>query len=107
MAKPLSQQKILERWTPRASRSYARLFMSGTYGWGTNQFRYLRMLWQKESGWRHTADNPKSSAYGIPQMLGMTEKDPRKQIKMGLKYIKHRYGTPQAAWKHWAKKGWY
>lgn len=100
-------QKILARWTPHASRSYARSLMLESYGWTDVQFRYLRMLWQKESGWRHTADNPESSAYGIPQILGLKEKDPRKQIKLGLKYIKHRYGTPQMAWKFWTKNGWY
>ena len=70
------------------------------------QYRCLVLLWHKESRWSSTADNPKSSAYGIPQLLKMTEKDPYKQILLGLKYIKHRHKTPCLALEH-HKKGWY
>ena len=70
------------------------------------QYRCLVTLWHKESRWSATADNPKSSAYGIPQLLKMTEKDPYKQILLGLKYIKHRHKTPCLALEH-HKKGWY
>ena len=70
------------------------------------QYRCLVTLWHKESRWSATADNPKSSAYGIPQLLKMTERDPYKQILLGLKYIKHRHKTPCLALEH-HKKGWY
>ena len=70
------------------------------------QYRCLVTLWHKESRWSATANNPKSSAYGIPQLLKMTEKDPYKQILLGLKYIKHRHKTPCLALEH-HKKGWY
>ena len=70
------------------------------------QYRCLVVLWHKESRWSATADNPKSSAYGIPQLLKMTERDPYKQILLGLKYIKHRHKTPCLALEH-HKKGWY
>jgi hypothetical protein len=33
------------------------------------QFGCLVKLWTKESNWRWNADNPTSSAYGIPQSL--------------------------------------
>src|SRR5690606_31000077 len=33
------------------------------------QFGCLVKLWDKESGWRTTAQNPTSGAYGIPQAL--------------------------------------
>ncbi len=36
-------------------------------GWNDAQFSCLDSLWTKESGWDYTADNPGSSAYGIPQ----------------------------------------
>ena len=69
-------------------------------------YRCLVTLWRLESNWSPTAKNPKSSAFGIPQLLKMTEKDPYKQILLGLKYIKHRHKTPCLALEH-HKKGWY
>ena len=53
------------------------------------QYRCLVTLWNLESRWNPKADNPKSSAYGIPQLLKMTETNPYKQIDLGLKYIHH------------------
>jgi len=70
------------------------------------QYRCLVELWHKESRWSPVADNPKSTAYGIPQLLKMTERNPYKQIELGLKYIKHRHKTPCLALEH-HKKGWY
>jgi hypothetical protein len=58
------------------------------------QYRCLELLWDKESRWNPRADNPKSTAYGIPQLLKLKVKDPYQQIDRGIKYIKHRYGTP-------------
>jgi hypothetical protein len=55
------------------------------------QYRCLVILWRLESNWSPTAKNRKSSAYGIPQLLKMTETNPFKQIDLGLKYIDHRY----------------
>ena len=53
------------------------------------QYRCLVTLWNLESRWNPKANNPKSSAYGIPQLLKMTETNPYKQIDLGLKYIHH------------------
>ena len=53
------------------------------------QYRCLVSLWTLESRWNPKADNPKSSAYGIPQLLNMTETNPYKQIDLGIKYINH------------------
>jgi len=53
------------------------------------QYRCLVTLWRLESNWNPKADNPKSSAYGIPQLLNMKEANPYKQIDLGLKYITH------------------
>ena len=53
------------------------------------QYRCLVTLWRLESNWSPTAKNPKSSAFGIPQLLKMTETNPYKQIDLGLKYITH------------------
>jgi len=53
------------------------------------QYRCLVILWRMESQWNPKAKNSKSSAYGIPQLLKMTETNPYKQIDLGLKYITH------------------
>jgi hypothetical protein len=55
------------------------------------QYRCLVTLWRLESNWSPVARNPKSSAFGIPQLLKMTETNPYKQIDLGIKYINHRY----------------
>ena len=71
------------------------------------QYRCLVTLWRMESQWSPTAKNKKSSAYGIPQLLKMTERNPYKQIDLGLKYIAHRYGNPCKALDHYKKVGHY
>ena len=97
------------RWTKSLSKSYARAVISAQYEtWGASEFRALKKLWGKESAWDHTADNPKSSAFGIPQLLKMKPDTPApEQIARGLAYIQHRYGKPSVAWAHWRKHGWY
>ena len=71
------------------------------------QYRCLELLWDKESRWNPRADNPKSTAYGIPQLLKLKAKDPYIQIDLGLKYIKHRYLTPCKALAFHKKTGHY
>ena len=58
------------------------------------QYRCLELLWNLESNWNPRSDNPKSTAYGIPQLLKLKARDPYIQIDLGLKYIKHRHLTP-------------
>jgi hypothetical protein len=88
--------------------------LAASRGWTGAQWNALRQLWMRESGWRTNADNPTSSAYGIPQALtelhNLGDKyktDPRTQILWGLNYIAGRYGTPANAWKFWQQKGYY
>jgi hypothetical protein len=71
------------------------------------QYRCVELLWMRESRWDPRADNPKSTAFGIPQLLKLKELDPYKQIDRGLKYIEHRYKTPCRAWAHHLKTGHY
>ena len=102
------QKEII--WTKSLSKYYAKALMSAQYEqWDTkSEFRALSKLWGKESAWDHTADNPKSSAYGIPQLLKLKPETPApEQIARGLAYIEHRYGKPSVAWAHWRKHGWY
>ena len=73
-----------------------------------HEWKSLFALWDKESRWDYTADNPRSSAYGIPQLLNMDEATPMaRQIELGLKYIQHRYGTPSRALAFHNRYGWY
>ena len=53
------------------------------------QYRCLVELWDRESNWNPKADNPKSSAFGIPQLLRMTSTNPYRQIELGIKYLNH------------------
>ena len=71
------------------------------------EFICLNALWTKESQWSAVANNKKSTAYGIPQLLKLKEKDPYKQIDLGLKYISARYSTPCNAWAFFKLKGYY
>jgi hypothetical protein len=88
----------------------------GEFGWDGSQFGCLDSLWTRESGWNVHADNPSSSAYGIPQALPGSkmasagpnwESNPVTQIKWGLGYIQGRYGSPCNAWGHSESHGWY
>ena len=82
-------------------------------GWGTDQYDCLVTLWNNESGWRVTASNSSSGAYGIPQALPGSKMGPgwqtdaTVQIRWGLGYIASRYGTPCGAWSYWQAHGWY
>ena len=71
------------------------------------QYLCLEQLWHLESKWNYRADNKRSSAYGIPQLLKLKTNDPYKQIDAGLKYIAHRYGTPCKALAFHLKTGHY
>ena len=71
------------------------------------QYRCLVDLWTLESHWSNTANNPNSTAYGIPQLLGMKETNPYKQIDKGITYITKRYKLPCKALAYHKRKGYY
>ena len=84
------------------------------YGFSSEQFSCLDSLYVSESDWRVDADNPTSSAYGIPQALTQLHDLPadymtsaESQIRWGLEYIRDTYGTPCSAWSFKAGNGWY
>ena len=88
----------------------------GEFGFSQDQFSCLDSLYMSESGWRVDADNPSSSAYGIPQALPGSKMasagadwatNPETQIRWGLGYIKDSYGSPCSAWSFKASHGWY
>jgi hypothetical protein len=86
------------------------------FGFDESQFSCLDSLYMSESGWDVHADNPTSSAYGIPQALPGDkmatvgpnwQNDPETQIKWGLEYIRSSYGTPCSAWDFKRTHNWY
>ena len=110
----------VETGTAGQNQQIGKMLAAG-YGWGSGQqWDDLVKLWNQESGWRNTAENPTSHAYGIPQALPYTKmpkaawppsaggrSDPTAQISWGLAYIKGRYGSPSAAWAHETSYNWY
>lgn len=93
--------------------------MAARVGWTGAEWDALDQLWQHESGWNNLAQNPTSTAYGIPQFLDSTwasvgvakTSDPKQQIAAGIKYIQQRpdYGVPSRAWALWNSRSphWY
>ena len=97
-------------------REIARQMAMNKYNWGADQFACYNNIIIRESNWIVTADNPHSSAYGIPQALPGKKMasfgadwrtNPVTQIKWGLGYIASRYGSPCSAWSHSVNHNWY
>jgi hypothetical protein len=97
-------------------REIARQMMVNKYNWGADQFACYNNIIIRESNWIVTADNPHSSAYGIPQALPGNKMasfgadwrtNPATQLAWGLSYVKTRYGTPCNAWSFKQAHGWY
>ena len=85
-------------------------------GWGMGaQWNALSWIIGKESGWRPTAQNPTSTAYGLFQFLNGTwastgiakTSNPALQAEAGMRYISARYGTPIGAQSFWQRNHWY
>jgi len=79
---------------------------------GAVQFSCLDALWQHESDWDPSAQNPSSGAYGIAQalpagkMASIAEdwmSNPITQVTWGLEYIDARYGSACNAWSFWLR----
>lgn len=83
--------------------------------WGGGQYTYFDEIVDRESDYLHTAQNPKSTAYGIGQFLDSTwesvgcvkTSDPYKQVDCMVAYIDLRYETPKKAKLFHDRKGWY
>ena len=90
--------------------------MLRSFGWTWRQFKYLDLLWEAESSWNVSAENPSTGAFGIPQAVPgakMSAAGPdwqtnaATQIRWGLGYISAAYGSPRSAWEHEVTYGWY
>ena len=100
--------------TSQDPRSIARAMLP-EFGFSDSEFGCLDALYVSESDWDMHADNPTSSAYGIPQALtGGTHElpedymtNPVSQIRWGLEYIEDSYGSPCSAWEFKQANNWY
>lgn len=110
---------VIPKTTPAqqgTNRALGKQMAEDMYGWTGDEWACLDNLFRRESGWRHTAENKSSGAYGIPQALPGSKMakygddwrtNPATQIEWGLAYVKGRYGTPCGAWSHFLNKNWY
>lgn len=74
----------------------------------SKEFKCLDYIATKESNWNYLADNKRSSAFGIFQMLGERSRDPYEQLSRVLRYIDKRYsGSWCIAQRHHVSRGWY
>jgi hypothetical protein len=87
----------------RIAREYSRAL-----GYTREQVACLVTLWTRESRFDHLANNKRSSAYGIAQLLRERSSRPELQVLHGLRYIEHRYrGDSCSALRHSDRRGWY
>jgi hypothetical protein len=85
------------------------------YAFGDGHWDAFNNIITRESRWNCTAQNPRSTAFGLGQLLNGTWKetgyektdDCYMQVHATISYIEGRYKTPVNAWKHWQKKSWY
>ena len=111
---PGGQVTRTEDLTDEDPRAIARALLP-EYGFSDSEFGCLDSLYVSESDWDMHADNPISSAYGIPQALTGGTHDlpddymtnPVSQIRWGLDYIRSSYGTPCSAWEFKQSHNWY
>ncbi|MCW2901618.1 MAG: phage tail tape measure protein, partial [Streptosporangiaceae bacterium] len=87
--------------------------IAASMGYGS-QFGAIDYVFSRESGWNPHAQNPTSTAYGIPQFLDSTwgpyggkTSDAGQQIRDGIAYMRDRYGSPNGAASFWAAHHWY
>jgi hypothetical protein len=77
-------------------------------GYSDSQIKCAITLWTRESRLDHLADNPRSTAYGIAQLLRERSSQPELQILHGIRYVEHRYsGSFCSALRHSDRVGWY
>lgn len=90
-----------------ANKIMAMKFAKAGYGWDLRQRQCIYKLFTKESRFDNYADNKRSTAFGIGQLLNEQSTDPAIQILSAYRYIKHRYDTPCKAWEHSVSRNWY
>ena len=103
-----TESSVLRHWEPAASRSFVRVYVQ-ELGWNDKEWKCLDELVNRESRWDMRADNPKSSAFGLFQVLKTKEDSTLKdQVEAGIRYIDSRYdGSSCEALSHHNRRNWY
>jgi hypothetical protein len=117
-----SQQSFVDQQTRYYTSLAAQAGLQGGQPGGAGPQTSSAENWiiQHESSGRVTADNPRSTAYGLGQLLYSNRvkygrvlgvdpntQDYNSQLAMMRLYIKDRYGSAQAAMQFWQQNGWY
>jgi hypothetical protein len=89
------------------NKKLAQDYASVGFGWQGREWNCLLSLWTSESRFDHYAKNPRSSAYGIAQLLGEEDRRAEYQILRGLKYISKRHQTPCRAYRFFINHNYY
>jgi hypothetical protein len=105
---PKKEVRTQATWKEKQyNKSMAMEYAKAGWDWDKRQRDCVYRLFMKESRFDHLADNPRSTAFGIGQVLKETSREPEIQILKAYKYIKHRYSTPCQALAHHLRKNWY
>jgi hypothetical protein len=90
--------------------------VANSFGWGSGaEWDAINWIVSRESGGNPNAQNPRSTAFGLFQLLDGTwastgvakTSNPGLQTQAGLTYIRNRYGDPIAAQQFWRANGYY
>ncbi|MEU9604811.1 transglycosylase SLT domain-containing protein [Streptomyces sp. NPDC048057] len=110
------KQRDASSFTAKSSYSIAEVKEMARQMIPADQFQCFSNIVEKESGWRYTAQNPSSGAYGLVQAYPGTKMasagadwrtNPATQIKWGLNYMNGKYDSPCGAWTFWQANRWY
>jgi len=82
--------------------------------WSVDHWHDFDKIIENESSWQPKAENPNSSAIGLPQAMSSIHdlpenyrSNPKVQIRWAIKYTKTRYQNPKQAWEHWQQHNWW
>ena len=70
-------------------------------GWGLSGYKCLINIGESESHWNPKAKNPRSTAFGIGQLLTETSHDPATQVRNFIHYLEYRYPSKNPACTGW------
>jgi len=107
IGKPLTKQTKATWEQKQNNKVMAMRYAKAGWNWDKRQRGCVYRLFTSESRFDHLANNPKSTAFGIGQVLKETSKQPDIQILHAYKYIEHRYSTPCRALAFHIRHKWY
>jgi hypothetical protein len=91
------------------NRKLAKDYAAAGWGWRGREWECLKSLWTRESRFDNYAypkdknGKPRSTAYGIAQLLGEQDVRSEYQILRGLRYVDKRHSSPCKAYSFFLK----